>query len=525
MEYPQKRGINPFILKISGRGEPMYVNMKKEFLGDIESTKDILIPQDPLERVIGHEKIIEFVKIAAKQRRNLLLVGPPGIGKSLIAQAISVHLPEPQEEINAVHNPERPERPFVEVKTRKEIEKDKKELQRAEGDIVNPQDVPEVVAERLGFLCANCESYNNAYQSICPNCGAEKYSHVKARRKHLGDLLGMFEMNEGTLNIPQDRVTTTRMLNGREEVVIYERLDGDKLRVLDQTALEKRREKVEEKPKNVIIPLKRKLFIQATGATETELLGDVRHDPYGGHPDLGTQPYERVVPGAVHEAHEGVLFIDEIVHIASMQRYILSAMQDRVFPIVGRNPQSAGSSVKVEDVPCDFIFVGACNIRDIQYILPPLRSRIQGEGYEMLLKSTMPDTEENRAKMAQFVAQEIEIDGKIPHATLTSVKILIEEARKRARVIDDKNDDLTLRLRDLGGVVRMAGDMAVMDSSQFIEDKHMNFAIKKAISIEDQILENFSSFENALQKDLSTSQHLGTGKNSPRNDHVDRSYL
>jgi ATP-dependent Lon protease len=503
----------------------MYVNMKKEFLGDIESTKDILIPQDPLERVIGHEKIIKFVKIAAKQRRNLLLVGPPGIGKSLIAQAISVHLPEPQEEINAVHNPERPERPFVEVKTRKEIEKDKKELQRAEGDIVNPQDVPEMVAERLGFLCANCENYNNAYQSICPNCGAEKYSHVKARRKHLGDLLGMFEMNEGQLNIPQDRVTTTRMLNGREEVVIYERLDGDKLRVLDQTALEKRREKVEEKPKNIIIPLKRKLFIQATGATETELLGDVRHDPYGGHPDLGTQPYERVVPGAVHEAHEGVLFIDEIVHIASLQRYILSAMQDRVFPIVGRNPQSAGSSVKVEDVPCDFIFVGACNIRDISYILPPLRSRIQGEGYEMLLKTTMPDNEENRAKMAQFVAQEIEIDGKIPHATLTSVQILIEEARKRARVIDDKNDDLTLRLRDLGGVVRMAGDMAVMDGSQFIDDKHMKFAIKKAISIEDQILENFSSFENAIQKDLSSSQHLGTGKNIPRNDHVDRSYL
>ena len=499
--------------------------MNYEFLKDIETTKDILIPKDPLERVIGHEDVIEFVKIAAKQRRNLLLVGPPGIGKSLIAQAISFHLEEPNEEITVVHNPEIPERPFVEVKTRKEIENNKKELQRAEGDIVNPMDVPEGVAERLGFRCIHCGSYNNAYQSICPKCGGDKYSHINARRKHLGDLLGMFEMNSDPVNIPHERVTTTRMRDEREEVVIYERVDGEHIKILDQSALEKRREIVDVKPKNVVVPLERKLFIQATGASETELLGDVRHDPYGGHPDLGTQPYERVVPGAIHEAHEGVIFIDEIIHIANLQRYILSAMQDKVFPIVGRNPQSAGSSVKVQNVPCDFIFVGACNIRDIKYILPPLRSRIQGEGYEILMKTTMPDTGENQAKIAQFMAQEIKIDGKIPHATRNAVHIVVDEARRRSKVIDDHTASLTLRLRDLGGMIRMAGDLAVMDGSELIEDKHMLFAIENAKSIEDQIIKRYKSFENALQKDFSSSQQMSGSKNQPPNENVDRSYM
>jgi ATP-dependent Lon protease len=200
-------------------------------------------------------------------------------------------------------------------------------------------------------------------------------------------------------------------------------------------------------------------------------------------------------------------------------------MQDKFFPIVGRNPQSAGSSVKVQDVPCDFIFVGACNIRDIRYILPPIRSRIQGEGYEILMRTTMHDTLENEAKLAQFVAQEIEIDGKIPHASRAAVQILLDESRRRAKTIDDQKNALTLRLRDLGGVIRMAGDLAVMDGKNLIETEHMSFAIKKSLSIEDQIIKRYKSFDNAMQSDFSSKQHMGDGKDQMPNENVDRSYM
>jgi len=232
----------------------------------------------------------------------------------------------------------------------------------------------------------------------------------------------------------------------------------------------------------------------------------VKHDPYGGHPQLGTPPYERVVAGAIHEAHQGVLFIDELPQLGPLQRYILTAMQEKRFPISGRNPQSAGASVRVDNVPCDFIFVGACNIQDLPHILSPLRSRIVGSGYEVLVETTMEDSEANRTKMVQFVAQEIAIDKRIPPASREAVKAIVDEARHRAKEIDNKDHALTLRLRELGGLIRAAGDLAVMEQSPVIEAAHIARAIKIAKTAEQQIKDRYGTYFAAQAADASEAQ-------------------
>src|SRR2546428_12264371 len=89
-------------------------------LDDFETTAEIAIPDDPMKRVVGQDEAIALARIAANQRRHFLLVGPPGTGKSMMAQALSLHLPSVTEEIRVVHNPEHPARPLIEVKQRDE---------------------------------------------------------------------------------------------------------------------------------------------------------------------------------------------------------------------------------------------------------------------------------------------------------------------------------------------------------------------------------------------------------------------
>jgi ATP-dependent Lon protease len=475
-------------------------------LDTIASTKDIHIPQDPLHRVIGQDEAVNLAYVAANQRRHFLLVGPPGTGKSMIAQALSLHLQPPTEEIRVVHNPEKPERPFVELKNKDDVFKEREKWEFAEGELIDPKEAPINVAEKLGYKCMSCGAYSSASERFCPKCGEMKLTGPKQTNNPFSDIFGgLIEVTVGQLGKKNERVTTTRKRFGKEEVVVFERA-GNMVKVLDQKALEKRREFEKVDPRKVLVPLERTPVVLATGASETELLGDVKHDPYGGHPQLGIPPFERVVPGSIHEAHQGVLFIDELPHLGFLQRFILTAMQEKRFPITARNPQSAGASVKVNGVPCDFIFVGACNIQDLPSILSPLRSRIIGSGYEVLVETTMEDTEINRAKMGQFVAQEIIMDGKIPHATKEAVLAIIDEASRRAKVLENKSHALSLRLREMGGLIRAAGDLATIEKSEFIEKKHITEALKRSKTIEEQIKERHGSYVAGLSKDLSGAQ-------------------
>src|SRR5437667_10640339 len=224
-------------------------------------------------------------------------------------------------------------------------------------------------------------------------------------------------------------------------------------------------------------------FVDATGSHAGALLGDVKHDPFqsGG---LETPAHERVESGAIHKAHKGVLFVDEInVLRMESQQSLLTAMQEKKFSIVGQSERSSGAMVKTEAVPCDFILVAAGNLDAVHRMHSALRSRIRGYGYEIYMKATMLDTEDNRLKLIRFVAQEVSKDKKIPHFDRGAVLEILREAQRRA----GRRGQLTLRLRELGGLIRVAGDIAQEQGAPLVTAAHVVGGKRIARSLEQQV--------------------------------------
>lgn len=78
------------------------------------TTKDIKVSKYLVDTVIGQEEAVTIARKAAKQRRNLLLIGQPGTGKSLIGQALAEMLPnEKLVDIIAFPNPNDDNLPLV----------------------------------------------------------------------------------------------------------------------------------------------------------------------------------------------------------------------------------------------------------------------------------------------------------------------------------------------------------------------------------------------------------------------------
>ncbi len=402
-----------------------------------QSTAQVEVPARLLDQVIGQDEAVEVARKAATQKRHMILIGEPGTGKSMLARAMVDFLPKEQlQDILAYPNSDDANEPKIRV------------VPAGKGKEI-------VAAQKL------------------------EAAQKKEQRTILFVLLALLVLGLSVYITVVWKDLTALLLGILIVVVLYVlvRLSGGRSDSGPGVAKLLVAHTPDEKPP----------FIDATGAHAGALLGDVKHDPFqsGG---LETPPHERVEVGAIHKANGGVLFVDEInlLKIES-QHSLLTALQERKFPIVGQSERSAGAMVKTEPVPSDFVLVAAGNVDSVQTMHPALRSRIRGYGYELYVKTTMPDTPENRMKIVRFVAQEVVKDKKIPHFDRGAILEVIREAQRRS----GRSGQLTLRLRELGGLVRVAGDIALSEGVAIVAAEQVVRAKRASRSLEQQIADRY----------------------------------
>ncbi|MEK6970422.1 MAG: sigma 54-interacting transcriptional regulator [archaeon] len=289
---------------------PVVSSLTEEERGELDiplnfkSTSEIEVPKSLIEQVIGQDTVVELVRKASLQKRNVLLIGVPGIGKSMLAQAMAEILP----------------------------------VSRLYDILVYPneedQNNPKVRVVRAG------EGKQVLYSTRMDAQKAEDNTRLLGMLFPLAwFLISYFAWTLGWM--PDVVYAATLLLGG---LLIFGFALGSQVN----------RPTVRQTPKLLIDNIGRKTapFSEATGARAGALLGDVRHDPLqsGG---LGTPAHLRVEPGLIHRSSGGVLFLDEIATLSmKSQQELLTAMQEKKYPITGQSEMSSGAMTRTEAVPC-----------------------------------------------------------------------------------------------------------------------------------------------------------------------------
>jgi Lon-like ATP-dependent protease len=483
----------------------------------LKDTSQVSIPRDDIERVIFQEKSKKAIRKIAQNRGNMLMVGRPGTGKSMLAGMFQHILDK------SIGDFIRPKESIVAF-----TGKDSNHVRFA-------YEEPDKIQKYILNLKQETE---NARNSIDEFSLADQINSVKNVRTFLlwlavlsiiagiyfppafvltglAGIGAIFMFMQENNHRAQEKVQ--REMNGGKSISVKHILD-----LIPEVLYDPRKES--------------NLMIAVSEPNSKNMKGGFRHDPYQSG-NLQTPIHLRAFLGA--HAKAPIIYIDELKTL-TRTRYmssLLEIMQNKKYILEGGKNTGSGAADRSENnLKANNIIIACCNHDTLRHLQDEgdgaFLSRIEDKGDIVHMECSVPETAEHIMQVAQYIKQEIinlqedfentwgEVMKKEGHAGVRRRseqiygKILPPDYRLKARdfsrnavaeIIKElrcrsADGKLSCILRPVNGIIKTAELEAIVDNSEFVEPWHVRTALKEHLSLEGEIARDIIEHRKDLKK-------------------------
>lgn len=486
-----------------------------------EDTSQILVPVDPIERVIFQNKAKDAIRKIAQNKGHILMVGRPGTGKSMLADMFNIVLDKSLGEY---------------LRSKESIVsypgKDQNHIRIACED-------PDIIEKRILRVIDKIECAKNNVDEFSLS---DQITSVRRVKKGLLWAAGISAV-AGFFFPPAFIVTG---LTGIGSIFMYMQENNHKAQEkIQRDAYMGKKNAVKHLfdlvPEVLYDPRKdMELIVRISEPDSRNMKGGFRHDPYQSG-SLQTPAHKRAYLGA--HATSPIIYIDELKTLIKVgyMSDLLEIMQNKKFILEGGKATGSGTADKSENfIKADNIIIACCNHDTLEFLQNEgdgaFLSRIEDKGEIIQLENSVLETPENIRQVAQYIKQEIiNLGNEFKNAWGEVIeKEGYEGVRKRNEVIFGRplpedyklqerefsrkavleiikelrcrssDGKLSSILRPMNGIIKTAELEAIIDNSELVEPCHVKDALEKHLSLEGALSAEMVKHKKELKKYISS---------------------